>query len=154
MFDKYEDKIRRRIYSLLSYSIDSSVKLGITDPKKIAENFIKEIQKKELDTWISLRQYIDSSYFYNECIIYIESKIGEYIERYKGDSEKGMVTPEQAEYLGTLIVKSIKHKDFKIRKSGFEELKEIITMLSKSSASRYIDDYKGILGWNKNNKEH
>jgi hypothetical protein len=149
MFDKYNKKIKRRIYSLLSREIDTNVKLGITDAKKITENFTKEIQKKELDTWKSLREYVDSRYFYNECIKYVESRLDEYLKRYGGFSVKGKVSPEQADYLVMLIERALKHKNYNVRMNGLEELKELITMLSKNSASYFIDQYKGILGWNK-----
>ena len=36
---------------------------------------------------------------------------------------------------------------------GLEELKEVVTMLSKNSASYFIDQYKDILGWNNNDRE-
>ena len=153
MFDRYREKIKRRIYSLLSREIDTNVKLGITDAKKIAENFTKEIQKKELETWKSLREYVDSKYFYNECIKYIKSRLDEYIERYGGFSVKGKVSPEQADYLVNLIERAIKHKSYKVRMKGLEELKEVVTMLSKNSASYFIDQYKDILGWNNNDRE-
>lgn len=150
MFDKYDEKIKRRIYSLLSREIDTNVKLGIVDAKKITENFTKEIQKKELETWISLREYVDSKYFYNECIRYVESRLDEYIERYGGFSVKGKVSQEQADYLVKLIERALKHKNYKIRMNGLEELNELVTMLSKNSASYFIDRYKDILGWTKN----
>lgn len=149
MFERYKTSIRRRIYSLLSSVIDTNVKLGIHDPKTITSNFIKEIQSKELDTWISLREYIDSTYFYNECIKYIELKIDGYIDRFKGETDKGVISQEQVDYLSTLISKSLKSKDYKIRSNGIKELKSIINLLSKVSASQYIDNYKDILGWNK-----
>jgi hypothetical protein len=153
VFSKYDNKTRRRIYSLLSGVIDQNVKLGITDPKKITDNFIKEIRKKDMETWYSLRKYVDSIYFYNECISYVKSKLHIYIERYSSFSAKGRVTPEQAEYLTVLIERALKHKSYTIRMDGLKTLKELVTLLSKISVSNYIDAYKTILGWNKDSNK-
>jgi hypothetical protein len=152
MFERYDKKLRRRIYSLLSREIDTNVKLGITDAKKITENFTKEIQKKQLGTWISLREYIDSTYFYNECIKYIDSRLEEYVKRYGGFSIKGRVSPEQADYLVSLIERALKHRNYTTRMDALKELKSLVAMLTKSSASSYIDRYKTILGWDKSSK--
>ncbi|HKL41669.1 MAG TPA: hypothetical protein VJ962_03725, partial [Clostridia bacterium] len=153
LFEKYDEKTQRRIYSLLSREIDSNVKAGITKPEKIVEYFIKEIRKKDMDTWKSLRKYIDSTYFYKECIRYVESKIDEYIDRYGGYSQKGNVTEGQAKYLASLIEKTLKHEDYRTRMDGLDELRSLIKLISKSGASKYIDKYKTVLGWNdKENK--
>jgi hypothetical protein len=145
MFEKYDKKTRRRIYSLLSVEIDTNVKLGIIEARNITDNFIKEIQKKELDTWISLRKYIDSKYFYDECIRYIDENISKYIDRYKGQLANSKVTDGQAKFLVNLIEKTVKHENYKVRMKGLELLQAMVCLLSKSSASHYIDIYKEVL---------
>ncbi|MBO8160693.1 MAG: hypothetical protein H0Z24_03570 [Thermosipho sp. (in: Bacteria)] len=147
MFDRYADSVKRRIYNLFSRVIDNHVKLGIEDPRRITDNFIAEIRSKKLDTWKSLEKYIDTKYFYDQCIQYAEQKVDEYKERYGRISNKGRVTTGQIDFLTDLIEKSLKHKKYKVRMAGLEKLKDILRMLSKSSASKYIDVYREILGY-------
>lgn len=147
MFDKYDDKTRRRIYSLLSRTIDTNVKLGIHDPARIVDNFIKEINNKQLETWQSLKIYVDSKYFYNQALFYTQKNLQEYIDRYSYISDKGRITKEQVEYLADLIRKAITHKNYKVRTQGRNELKRILYMLSKSTGGEYIDKYKSILNF-------
>lgn len=149
MFQRYEDKVRRRIFSLFCTVIDTNVKHNITEPQKITENFISEIQNKNLESWKSLREFIDSKYFYDECIKYAANKIVEYKNRYKETTERGKITDGQVAYLAILIERGLKHKDYKIRMAAIEEQKKLLTLLSKGSASHYINSFKGILGYNK-----
>jgi hypothetical protein len=153
MFDKYDKKTQRRIKTLFCTIIDTNVKLGISEPKKITDNFLNEIRRKELDTWKSLREYLDSTYFYNQCVKYCEDKVEIYKDRYKEILDKGIATEGQVSYLTDLIEKSLKHSKYKIRMDGLEELRKLLATLSKGSASYYIKRYKNILGYSKKNKD-
>lgn len=148
MFVKYDGKTRRRIYSLLSRTLDNNVKLGIDEPLKITDNFIKEIRGKKMATWTSLVELCDSKYFHDECVKYVTEKIGEYKSRYGPLSSKGKISEGQLGYLADMIERSLKHPDYLIRVNSKAELKNIITLLSKSSAGIFIEKYREILGEN------
>lgn len=153
MFERYDEKVRRRIFSLFSSVIDTNVKLGIIDGKRITDNFIKDIRNKKIDTWQSLQEFIDSKYFYDQCTRYAEEKIPEYKERYGLITDKGKITEGQIKYLRQLIERSVKHEDYKIRMDASNELNHILEMLTKSSGAFYIDKFKELLGYSKDNKE-
>lgn len=139
---------------MFSKVIDTNIMLGIKDEKKITENFIKEIRNNKLETWTSLEKYIDSKYFYYQCVKYVKQRKAEYIDRYKAISDKGRLTDGQINFLKSLIEKALKHKDYTVRMKGLDELEKLLNLLSKSSGGYYIDRFKDILGYTVNNSKN
>ena len=146
-FIKYNETIRKRIPMLFSQVIDHDVIVGIRDPQTMTEHFLKQIRTKELETWQSLRPYLSSTHFYNECVAYADERIPEYVARYCYTEDAGKPTDGQLNFLSGLISNALRHRNEGVREKGLEEMKEILKLLSKSGNSHYIDRFISLLGY-------
>ena len=146
MFDKYPDTVRRRIFILLSNTIDNNVKNGVVQPDLISEYFIKEVDTKDLASWSSLKEYTNQTYFYENVLKYVEQNIDKYIKRY--DSSIGTnlnVSQDQLDYLVFLVKKTVNHKEYNVRVKSVNVLKELLGSLPRAKASYSINEFKNIL---------